>query len=154
MKHECENCKLQFDAEDPLNCPRCSSRKIRKVFDKKKFGDRGGGFGRQQGHSTGTGTAPSQAPASATSSTGDASGQGQASTSPTTATSAGDKPKVFFSSRDVSMREGKEGWKEFHSSEIRACTDCGGAEFTYNWKHKEKTCVKCGSVYNLQRRSR
>ena len=111
MKHECENCKLSFDAEDPMNCPRCSSRKIKRSFEKKKFGE----------------------------------GDSSASSSP--------KEKVVFSHQSFSMRDGKDGWKAFHSSEVRSCPQCAGTDFEYNWKHKEKTCKKCGSIYPIQRRA-
>lgn len=51
------------------------------------------------------------------------------------------------------VMSGKPGWQEFHSSQIKACPDCGGADFDLNWKRKEKTCKKCGAVLALPRRS-
>lgn len=108
MKYECENCKLEFESEDPLNCPRCSSRKIKKSFPKKPFDDKAATEKRPGG--------------------------------------------VVFSTRDLSGREGKEGWREFHSSEVKACSECGSVDFTLNWKHKEKVCNKCGSIFPLPRR--
>ncbi|OIO26417.1 hypothetical protein AUJ14_01840 [Candidatus Micrarchaeota archaeon CG1_02_55_22] len=57
----------------------------------------------------------------------------------------GDKPRVF--------REGKAGWRDFHTQDSsRACPECGGAEFTLDYKRKEKTCKKCGAVLPLPRR--
>ncbi|MEK6843320.1 MAG: hypothetical protein AABY04_02440 [Candidatus Micrarchaeota archaeon] len=106
MKHECENCKLQFDSEEPQNCPRCSSRKIKRAFDKKKF-----------------------------------------DTKPIVA--AG---KPVYSHHSTIGREGKEGWRDFHSSQTKSCPECNGLEFEYNWKHKEKICKKCGSIMPLPRR--
>lgn len=104
LKYQCENCSLEFESDDALNCPRCSSRKIKRVFEKKPF-----------------------APAAA--------------------------PKTL-AARPVSFagREGKEGWKDFHRSEVKACAECGSVDFELNWKHKEKVCRKCGAIYNLPRR--
>src|SRR3989338_8656158 len=28
-----------------------------------------------------------------------------------------------------------------------ASADCGGLEFEFNWKHKERICKKCGAIY-------
>jgi DNA-directed RNA polymerase subunit RPC12/RpoP len=50
------------------------------------------------------------------------------------------------------IRDGKEGWKDFHQSDLKACLKCGGTEFEYNWKHKEKHCKKCGEIIRLPRR--
>jgi hypothetical protein len=66
----------------------------------------------------------------------------------------GNKERVAFSHQSFAARDGKEGWKDFHKSEVRACLECGGVEFDLNWKHKEKVCKKCGSVLPLQRRGR
>jgi DNA-directed RNA polymerase subunit RPC12/RpoP len=49
-------------------------------------------------------------------------------------------------------RDGKDGWKDFHSSDIKQCTECGGTDFELNWKRKEKTCKNCGNVMPLPRR--
>lgn len=50
------------------------------------------------------------------------------------------------------LKTGKEGWKDFHSSDLTACPDCGSKEFERNWKRKEKTCSKCGAIMPLPRR--
>lgn len=53
------------------------------------------------------------------------------------------------------IRDGKGGWQDFHQSEVRQCLDCGNsdpAQFDLDWKHKEKTCKKCGAVLPLGRR--
>lgn len=65
-------------------------------------------------------------------------------------TFAGDK--IVYSTTHRVFSESKEGWMSFHQNELRVCTDCGGAEFEFNWKRKEKTCSKCGSVFPLARR--
>ncbi len=71
----------------------------------------------------------------------------------TEAKPAGGEPKVAYSTNRHAYSETKAGWASFHSSEMRACPDCGGAEFDFNWKRKEKTCKKCGSVFPLGRRT-
>jgi RNA polymerase subunit RPABC4/transcription elongation factor Spt4 len=108
MKYECENCKLQFDSDDPQICPRCSSRKIRRAFEKKKVEDK--------------------------------------------PVAIIQKEKVAYSHQSFAGREGKEGWRDFHNTQIRGCTDCGGTDFDFNWKHKEKICKKCGAIFPLPRR--
>jgi DNA-directed RNA polymerase subunit RPC12/RpoP len=129
MKYECENCKLQFETEEPQNCPRCSSRKIRRAYEKKKFDGRSGSSG------------------SATSGpTGSAHSAGSGHSGPSTG------PKVAYSHQSFIGREGKEGWRDFHKSEVRQCADCGSTEFEFNWKHKERSCKKCGAIYPLPRR--
>ncbi len=51
------------------------------------------------------------------------------------------------------IREGKEGWRDFHNnSQTSTCPECGGTNFDLNWKRKEKTCKKCGAVFSLPRR--
>jgi hypothetical protein len=55
------------------------------------------------------------------------------------------EPRVFG--------ETKEAWKSFHAAEVKQCTKCGGTDFRLDWKHKEKTCIKCGEIYPLPRRS-
>lgn len=49
-------------------------------------------------------------------------------------------------------RDGKEGWRDFHSQDTKTCPDCGGTDFDFNWKHKEKVCKKCGNVLPLPRK--
>ncbi|HLC47524.1 MAG TPA: hypothetical protein VJI13_00480 [Candidatus Norongarragalinales archaeon] len=137
MKYECENCKLNFDTEEPQNCPRCSSRKIRRAYDKKKFDERGGPA--SGGHGSHAGGRAGPLP-SISQPSGPAGGSG----------STGDK--VAYSHQSFIGREGKEGWRDFHKSEVRQCADCGGLEFEFNWKHKERICKKCGAIYPLPRR--
>ena len=48
--------------------------------------------------------------------------------------------------------ETKSAWKSFHAAEVKQCTKCGGLDFDMDWKHKEKTCRKCGEIYPLPRR--
>lgn len=50
------------------------------------------------------------------------------------------------------VTDSKRSWKEFHSSEQKACTQCGGADFDLDFKHKEKVCKKCGNIMPLPRR--
>jgi RNA polymerase subunit RPABC4/transcription elongation factor Spt4 len=103
---------LRFDADDAVICPRCSSKSIDKVFEKKRdYGDQPGQEREQAG------------------------------------------PRVAYSTNRHVYSETKAGWASFHSSEMRACPDCGGADFDLNWKRKEKTCKKCGSVFPLGRRT-
>ncbi len=109
MKYECENCKLQFDSDDPQICPRCSSRRIKRAIERKKFDDK----------------AASGGPL---------------------------KERTAFSHQSFIGRDGKEGWRDFHKTDVRGCADCGGTDFELNWKHKEKICKKCGAIYPLPRR--
>jgi len=49
----------------------------------------------------------------------------------------------------------KSSWKEFHSSgSSNECPDCGGSEFTRDFKHKEKVCKKCGHILALPRNTK
>ena len=50
------------------------------------------------------------------------------------------------------IRDGKDGWVDFHSQQSKLCPHCGGAEFDLNYKRKEKVCRKCGEVLPLPRR--
>ncbi|MEK6953873.1 MAG: hypothetical protein AABX01_02625 [Candidatus Micrarchaeota archaeon] len=158
MKYECENCKLNFDSEDPQNCPRCSSRKIRRSFaDKKKFGEKGGfGAGSSHGSSNSSHGSATHSASSLTGPfpTGSSTGSNPSSLSgPTKPMGASPTAgKVFFSHQSNIGRDGKEGWRDFHKSEVRVCQDCGGTEFDFNWKRKERSCKKCGSIYPLARR--
>jgi uncharacterized protein (DUF983 family) len=45
----------------------------------------------------------------------------------------------------------KDAWKSFHSSSPSNCPKCGGTEFHRDFKHKEKTCKKCGEISSLRR---
>ena len=45
----------------------------------------------------------------------------------------------------------KDAWKSFHSSSPSNCPKCGGTEFNRDFKHKEKTCKKCGEISSLRR---
>lgn len=110
MKYSCENCSLQWEAEDAVICPRCSSRKVGRAFEKKKFAEDKPQFTER-------------------------------------------RERVAYSHQSFAARDGKEGWKDFHKSEIRACMECGSTDFDLNWKHKEKVCRKCGSVFPMQRRT-
>jgi hypothetical protein len=50
MKFCCQNCRLKFDAhEGSLVCPRCSSKRIEQVVDKKKKAEEGGAHAGQAG---------------------------------------------------------------------------------------------------------
>ncbi|MBI5228701.1 hypothetical protein HY991_01225 [Candidatus Micrarchaeota archaeon] len=48
-------------------------------------------------------------------------------------------------------REGKPGWKQFHSTELKTCLECGGSEFDFDRRKNEKTCRKCGNVVRVAR---
>ena len=50
-------------------------------------------------------------------------------------------------------RDGKDGWKDFHSADLRQCLECGGVEFDFDRKKNEKTCKKCGNVVRVARPS-
>lgn len=63
---------------------------------------------------------------------------------------AGAEKPHFYSSQILG--ESKDSWKSFHSQEVAACPECGGKEFEFNWKHKEKICKKCGTILNIPRR--
>ena len=39
MKFSCKNCNLQFEADEAVICPRCSSRDLEKKLDKWKQGE-------------------------------------------------------------------------------------------------------------------
>ncbi len=51
------------------------------------------------------------------------------------------------------MGESKDSWKSFHGQELVSCPECGGVEFDFDWKHKEKICKKCGNVVKIPRRT-
>lgn len=61
--------------------------------------------------------------------------------------------KIVYSTNRVAYSDTKEGWKAFHGNQMTVCSDCGGSEFDFNWKRKEKICRKCGSVFPLARRA-
>ncbi len=62
----------------------------------------------------------------------------------------GDAPRVYGSEGRV-YGDTKDSWKSFHSTESRACPNCGGGQFQRDPRRKEKTCIKCGSVLPLAR---
>jgi uncharacterized protein (DUF983 family) len=46
----------------------------------------------------------------------------------------------------------KQNWKQFHSTgAASACPNCGGTDFTRDYKHKERVCKKCGTILSLPR---
>ena len=49
----------------------------------------------------------------------------------------GERPDQSHPPRVV--REGKEGWMDFHNQQASGCPECGGSQFELNWKRKEKT---------------
>lgn len=69
----------------------------------------------------------------------------------------GDKPKgaprtiKFYDPRVYGDTKG--AWRSFHAQEVKACSKCGSMDFDLDWKHKEKTCRKCGEIFPLPRRS-
>lgn len=63
-----------------------------------------------------------------------------------------DGKKIVYSTNRIAYSDTKEGWKASLSYEMKACPECGQAEFDFNWKRREKTCKKCGSVFPLARR--
>ncbi len=73
-----------------------------------------------------------------------------AATAPVAGSKAGEQPATHPSPKIV--REGKEGWMDFHNQQAASCPECGGTQFDLNWKRKEKTCAKCGAVLALPRR--
>ncbi|HIH20313.1 TPA: hypothetical protein HA244_03520 [Candidatus Micrarchaeota archaeon] len=62
------------------------------------------------------------------------------------------KPMVFDKSGQRVFGDTKTAWKSFHNKVQNACPNCSGTEFSFDHKHKEKTCVKCGEILPLQRR--
>lgn len=50
------------------------------------------------------------------------------------------------------VTDSKQSWREFHSTEQKACTQCGSTDFNLDFKHKEKVCKKCGNIMSLPRR--
>ncbi len=47
----------------------------------------------------------------------------------------------------------KESWMKFHGgTDFQVCPGCGGKDFEFIWKRKEKVCKKCGEIMPLKRR--
>ncbi|MFH0922553.1 MAG: hypothetical protein V1811_00670 [Candidatus Micrarchaeota archaeon] len=70
-------------------------------------------------------------------------------------TGAAAKPHETHASREprrIILGDTKGAWHSFHASETKACPQCGGIAFEFDWKHKEKTCKNCGSIFPLARR--
>ncbi len=109
MKFVCSNCRFKFEVVDAQVCPRCTSKRIERVLEKKEEAVEGGKPG------------------------------------------ALGASKPFIYSHRV-LGESKDSWKSFYSQEMTVCPECGGKEFEFNWKHKEKICKKCGTIINLPRR--
>jgi len=61
-------------------------------------------------------------------------------------------PQAGREPRKIVLGDTKGAWHSFHASETKACTQCGSTAFQFDWKHKEKTCKKCGSIFPLGRR--
>ena len=104
----CDNCHNKFSAEDASQCPRCNSKHITLLKEKKEATE--------------------------------------ASAQPH------NKPAQPSSRGPIIMGDTKASWAAYHASEITACPDCGSTEFDFNWKRREKSCKKCGSVFGLKRR--
>ncbi|HLD62755.1 MAG TPA: hypothetical protein VI875_02725 [Candidatus Norongarragalinales archaeon] len=62
------------------------------------------------------------------------------------------KPMVFDKSGQRVYGDTKEAWKSFHSQVQNACPGCTGTEFTYDYRHKQKVCKKCGEILFMPRR--
>ncbi len=62
------------------------------------------------------------------------------------------KPMVFDKSGQRVYGDTKEAWKSFHSQVQNACPNCSGVEFTYDYRHKQKVCKKCGEILFMPRR--
>src|SRR3989338_8386898 len=62
------------------------------------------------------------------------------------------KPMVFDKSGQRIFGDTKTAWKSFHNKVQNTCLNCSGTQFSFDHKHKEKTCVKCGEILPLQRR--
>ncbi len=61
------------------------------------------------------------------------------------------KPMVFDRSGQRVFGDTKAAWKSFHQRVQNDCSKCGGKEFKMDYKHKEKTCIKCGEIFPLPR---
>ena len=104
-KFHCANCNFEFEAENAGQCPRCSSAKIDRTFEKKAAD----------------------------------------------ATGAPVEPRKFVYTPVVT--DTKESWMKFHGgADFQVCPGCGGKEFEFIWKRKEKVCKKCGEIMPLKRR--
>jgi len=62
------------------------------------------------------------------------------------------KPMVFDKSGQRVYGDTKTAWKSFHNQVQTACPSCGGAEFDYDHRHKQKVCKKCGEILFMPRR--
>ncbi len=61
------------------------------------------------------------------------------------------EPRKFVFGAPVS--DTKESWMKFHNvGAVQVCPGCGGKEFNFDWKKREKTCNKCGEIMPLRRR--
>ncbi|OIO24728.1 hypothetical protein AUJ65_00910 [Candidatus Micrarchaeota archaeon CG1_02_51_15] len=82
LKYACENCNTVFYGDDLAQCPRCSSKKISMLLEKKEAASDGTPY--------------------------------------------------------VKHEEG-------------ACFKCGGKDFEYIWRRREKVCKKCGEIMPARR---
>ena len=62
------------------------------------------------------------------------------------------KTLVFDKTGQRIYGDTKEAWKSFHNRVQNACPNCSGIEFSFDHKHKEKTCLKCGEILPIPRR--
>ncbi|MEM4255502.1 MAG: hypothetical protein QXR53_04220 [Candidatus Norongarragalinales archaeon] len=62
------------------------------------------------------------------------------------------KPMVFDKSGQRVYGDTKQAWKSFHNQVQNACPNCGGVEFDYDHRHKQKICKKCGEILFMPRR--
>ncbi len=107
--YQCKNCKLEFEANEAAQCPRCSSAQIHRK--------------------------PKDAPLSSAASS-------------TVAPAA--QPRKFVYGPVIT--DTKESWKNYHNADVQVCSACGGKDFEFIWKRKEKVCKKCGEIMPLRRR--
>ncbi len=51
------------------------------------------------------------------------------------------------------LNDTKDSWMKYHNNDAaQVCAGCGGKEFEFIWKRKEKVCKKCGDIMPLRRR--
>ena len=62
------------------------------------------------------------------------------------------KPMVFNREGQRVFGDTKDAWKSFHNKAQNACPGCGGTDFSFDHKRKEKSCVKCGEILPMPRR--
>ncbi|MFH0713485.1 MAG: hypothetical protein V1722_02790 [Candidatus Micrarchaeota archaeon] len=132
----CKNCNLEFESSDARQCPRCSSANITGKSSKY-----------EKPVSTQTSSIPEEVAPATTKVVIVPENTAAAPVAPTAVA-----PRRFVFNQPLS--DTKESWKKFHNNTDTAqtCPGCGGVDFEFVWKRKEKICKKCGEIQPLRRR--